>query len=212
MLLKRRNPPPWRERVRILFWPRRTWSRSLQYVGLRVLRLRHDPHKVALGAAIGAFCAVTPLLGAQMVLAALLALAARVSIPAAVFATFVGNPLSWPMIWGSSYALGRHMLGLEALALPLDLPERLGSLWQALSLGSLDLVTASVHLAKPIFGPMLAGSIPLGLLVGALIYYIMRRAVTSCSMPRRSLPSGAARVPAGPIAAGGLTSPHVSTI
>lgn len=213
MLLKRRNPPALSERVRMLFWPRRSWSRSLQYVALRLLRLRHGAHEVALGAAIGAFIAITPLIGAQMVLAAAVALLARVSIPAAVFATFVGNPLSWPMIWGSTYALGRQMLGLEALSLPADLPQRLQSLWQALAAGSLDMVSASVALLRPVLEPMLAGSIPLGLLVGTLIYYIMRRAVSTCGYQRRlPPPRGAVRPRLGSLSGGGLASPHVRSI
>ncbi|MEW5962041.1 MAG: DUF2062 domain-containing protein [Pseudomonadota bacterium] len=188
MLFQRRSPPPLAERLRAAFWPRSGWRRALTYAALRVLRLRHGAHEVALGVAIGAFAAITPLLGAQMALAGLAALALRASVAAALLATFVGNPLSWPVIWAATYALGRHMMGLDALAAPVGLVPRLDALWQALMQGSLDMVSAALALLAPVLAPMLAGSVPIGLLVGGIFYYIVRKADLGSHRARRLRP------------------------
>jgi hypothetical protein len=185
MLFKRRSSPPLCERLRAVFWPRSGWARVLTYAALRVVRLRRGAHEVALGVAVGAFAAVTPLLGAQMALAALAALALRASVTAALLATFVGNPLSWPFIWAGTYALGRYMLGLDALAAPTDVVLRLDALWQALMQGSFDMVSAALALLAPVLAPMLVGSVPLGLLVGGIFYYIVRKAVLGSRRARR---------------------------
>lgn len=212
MLFKRRLPLPLAERLRVAVWPRSGWGRALTYAGLRIVRLRHGAHEVALGVAIGTFAAITPLLGVQMALAAASALALRASVPAALLATFVGNPLSWPLIWAATYALGRHMMGLDPLAAPLDLALRLDALWQALLQGSLDMVSAALALLAPLLAPMLAGSIPLGLLVGGVFYYIVRKAILGSRRARRprsmrSSAGGADRYRAQPLA-----STHVRSV
>src|SRR5436853_4536930 len=79
----------------------------------RIISVRATPHEVALGCAVGIFAACTPFLGVQTILAGALAILLRVSIPAAVIGTFVGNPLSWPAIWSASYIAGAWVLGLD---------------------------------------------------------------------------------------------------
>ena len=85
--------------------------KRLAYYWRRILRVRATPHEVALGCAAGVFAACTPFLGFQMALAGALAFLLRVSIPAALIGTFVGNPLSWPAIWSASYIAGVWVLG-----------------------------------------------------------------------------------------------------
>ena len=209
MLLKRRKRPRLDERVRVMLWPRRSWSRSLQYVGLRIMRLRHAPREVALGVAIGVFAAITPLLGAQMVLAALLALALGASMPAAILATFIGNPVSWPLIWASTYGVGRAMMGLDALAAPVDLPQRMEAVRAALMHGSLEMVSASFALMRPVLEPMLLGSLPVGLLVAGVFYYMMLKVVPTRIRRGRPLPGRGVSARPPQIVAGGLVRSHV---
>ena len=73
-------------------------------------RLSDTPHAVALGFAIGVFTAVTPFLGTHMVMAALLAWVIGGSVVAALLGTFVGNPLTYPLFWYSTYEVGNLML------------------------------------------------------------------------------------------------------
>ena len=47
MLFRRRKPDGFLERVRTYLWPRRSFSRSLQYFSKRILRLKATPHAVA---------------------------------------------------------------------------------------------------------------------------------------------------------------------
>ncbi|HRY05982.1 MAG TPA: DUF2062 domain-containing protein [Hyphomicrobiaceae bacterium] len=177
MLFQRRQRPGFTERIRVWLWPRRSWSRSLRYVLIRIVRLRANPHSLALGCAAGVFAACTPLIGGQIVLAAMLALTLRANIPAAILATFFGNPLSWPVIWAATYVAGAHMIGESSLASVGDLHSRIIVLLDAALGQSPELVAAAAAFVWPIFKPMLAGSLPIGLAAGLLIYYMMRAAV-----------------------------------
>lgn len=185
MLLKRRRPATMAERVRVALWPRHSWARSLRYVRLRIMRLRTSPHSIALGCAVGVFASCTPLIGGQMILAGLLAVLLRASVPAAMLATFFGNPVSWPVIWAATYAAGAGLVGgAEAPDLH-QLGAQMGLLWQAVLGQSPELMMAAAAMLWPFMKPMLAGSLPVGLLVGALIYYMMRAAARAAQSRRR---------------------------
>ena len=184
MLFKRRHSPNFSQRVRVWLWPRRSWSRSARYVLHRIARLRANPHSLALGCAAGVFAACTPLIGGQIVLAVLLALTLRANVPAAVLATFFGNPLSWPIIWAATYVTGAHMIGEGAAASVGDLQSRVDVLWNAMLGQSPEIVAASAAFIWPIFKPMLADSLPIGLAAGILIYYMMRTAAGAVQVRR----------------------------
>jgi uncharacterized protein (DUF2062 family) len=120
---------------------------------------------------------VTPLIGVQTVLAALLAACLRASIPAAVVGTFFGNPFSWPIIWASTYVMGLQMIGLDAVFDPAGIERNAMLIWHALVERSPQVVDAAAALLWPLLLPMLAGSLPLGLLVAIIVYYISRNVV-----------------------------------
>jgi uncharacterized protein len=153
------------------------WMLRLKSVARNLVNLRASPHEIALGCAIGAFVSVTPLLGVQTILAVLLATLLRGSVPAAIVGTFVGNPLSWPFIWASTYAMGLQLVGLEGVLDPATLQHNMLLVWAALIEHSPQLLDATVTLLWPLVWPMMAGSIPLGLLTGAVVYYICRNGV-----------------------------------
>ncbi|MBX9925850.1 MAG: DUF2062 domain-containing protein [Hyphomicrobiaceae bacterium] len=158
MLFKAREKPTLLRRLQLWLWPRRSFSRSATYVWKRLFRLKASPHKIAVGCAAGVFASVTPLIGVQMLMAGIIAVILRGSLPAAMLATFVGNPLSWPFIWGATYAVGAILLGspgaAEAAALSVD-GDRV---W-------------------PIIYTMLIGSIPVGLFAAAVSYGLTARAI-----------------------------------
>ena len=116
MLFKRREAESFLERMRVHMWPRRSWSRSSRYVVYRLRRLSDTPHAVALGFAAGVFSAFTPFIGTHLVMAMLIAWIIGGSIVAAVLGTFLGNPLTYPLIWYVTYHVGNFMLGGEAKA------------------------------------------------------------------------------------------------
>lgn len=111
MVFKRRDRPPFLDRARGFFYPRRGWGRALEYISHRVRRIPDTPHRIALGFACGVFASFSPLFGLHFFYAALLAWALRANILAALIGTFVGNPLTFPLIASISMALGRRILG-----------------------------------------------------------------------------------------------------
>lgn len=154
MLFKSRRQPTLQMRLRLLLWPRVSFERSLRYVVKRMLRLKGSPHKIAIGCAAGVFASITPLIGIQMVMAGAIAILLRGSVAAAMLATFLGNPVSWPLIWGATYALGSAMIGNPGPAEAAAVAHGGDHIW-------------------PVFYPMLLGSIPIGLTSAAVSYGIV---------------------------------------
>lgn len=184
MLFRRRTPPTFAERVRTWMWPRTSWSRSMRYFLLRLERLKASPHQVALGCAAGVFAAVTPLLGTQMLLAAVIAFGIRASVPAALIGTFFGNPVSWPLIWGGTYFAGCYMLGIDTILNTVGLDTYFAPLTASIMSASPEMLTAAVNTLWPVFKPMLVGSIPLGLASAVVIYYSLRPVVSAYQRSR----------------------------
>lgn len=177
MLLKRRQASTIAERLRLGLWPRRSWSRSLRYAFLRLKRLPSSPHKIALGCAAGVFAVFTPFIGAQLLLAGIISWVLRGSVVASFLASFVGNPLTYPLIWFSTFNLGNVMLGGTASARLVDIRGKAGALGDsALALSPGAMATAAESL-WPILKPMVVGSVPLGALAGAGAYVGVRRLI-----------------------------------
>lgn len=150
--------------------PRGHWSHHL-------VHLRASPHEIALGCAAGVFASITPLLGAQTLIAVVLAFVLRASIPAAIVGTFFGNPLSWPIIWAATYAMGLQIVGLDGVLDTSVFEQNILLLWGALLEWSPQVFDATVAALWPILAPMLAGSVPLGLITAGVAYYIARNSV-----------------------------------
>jgi uncharacterized protein (DUF2062 family) len=160
------------------------WSPKLGLLGAwfthywrRILRVRATPHEVALGAALGVFAACTPFIGLQMALAGLLAFLLRVSIPAALIATFVGNPLSWPAIWSASYIAGAWVLGLDPAYATDHFTESANVLGATLMAPTPDKLNAAAVNLSPIWKPLLVGGLLVGMVAAVFSYYPTRRAV-----------------------------------
>lgn len=142
---------------------------------MRVLRLAASPYSVAMGVAIGVAISWTPLLGLHVVIAIALAYLSAGSVVAAVLGTTIGNPITFPFIWATSWELGHILLGREK-ALPatgIDLAEMLKKLEIS-------------QLWKPVLEPMLIGAIPLALITGVIVYAITFYAVREFQTRRRT--------------------------
>ena len=114
MLFRRRIPPGIGEKFRVWMWPRRSWARSGLYVSKRISRLTGSPHTIAAGVAAGVFASFTPFMGFHFLLAFALAYVLAGNMIAAALGTFVGNPLTFPFIWASTFSFGRTLLGETA--------------------------------------------------------------------------------------------------
>ncbi len=116
-------------------------------------------------------------------MACVIAYLLRGSLPAAVLGCLIGNPLTYPIIWGATYEAGRFLTAAE---IPDgQAPESLGA---ALAHGDLAAIWA------PYLKPMLIGSIPLGLVFGAIAYALVFAGVRSFQAARAHRP--AVRAPA----------------
>lgn len=153
------------------------FHKRLSYYWRRLLRIRATPHEVALGCAAGVFAACTPFIGFQMALAGALAFLFRVSIPAAMLGTFIGNPLSWPAIWSASYIAGVWVLGHDpayATEHFVETANELGKSLLASTPGSLD---SAVLNLSPFVEPMIVGGLIVGVVAALFSYYPTRQAV-----------------------------------
>jgi len=172
MLFGRRDKPDLAERVRVFFWPRRGWVRSSRYFLKRILRLSGTPHAIALGVGAGVFASFTPFIGFHFVLAGLVAWLIGGNLLASAFGTFVGNPLTFPIIWASTFALGNKILGIESsIALEFDHDP--------------SFITYSYGSLLPILKPMLVSGIPLGIVAGLVFYYPVRSGIELYQQRRR---------------------------
>lgn len=88
------------------------FSRQIRYFYLRFIRLRGEPHELALGMALGIFSGMLPIMPFQIALAITLALFFKGSKITAALGTWVTNPLNWYFMYHYSYKIGASVLGL----------------------------------------------------------------------------------------------------
>ena len=89
------------------------YKRQIKYYYLRFIRLRGEPHELALGIAFGIFSGMMPIMPLQIVLAVTLALLFKGSKITAALGTWVSNPLNWYLLYLYSYKIGASILGLS---------------------------------------------------------------------------------------------------
>lgn len=193
MIFKRRERPSTFLRVREALAPRKGWWRGFGYINKRMRRLPDSPRRIALGFACGAFASFTPFFGFHFVIAALLAWATRSNILAALFGTVVGNPITFPIISGTSLWVGRWIMGLRARegnveAITHDFAEGLNAIWGTIKNwfgygpSTLDGLSEFFH---GIFLPYLIGGILPGLVVGIVSFFVIGPIVAAYQERRR---------------------------
>jgi uncharacterized protein len=185
MLFKRRNPAGLVERLRVCAWPRRGFSRSARYVILRLKRLKSSPHRIAVGAAAGVFAVFTPFLGIQLILAGIVSWVLRGSIVASLLASFVGNPITYPLIWFATFNLGNALMGTEGSIGIMDLQDRAALLWNGLGRLSPERVGVALEGLWPLFKPMVIGSLPLGGLAAFATYMGVKKMIEASNARKR---------------------------
>lgn len=173
MLFRRRKPADVWERLRTALWPRRSFGRSAQYIAKRVLRLTATPHAIAAGVAAGVFASFTPFVGFHIIIAAIVAWVMAGNVIASAFGTAIGNPITFPFIWGATLQTGRfiihdpHMPGDE------------------MAVGIMLRHLEFAQLWDPVLKPMTVGSIPLGVGAALLFYLLTRSAAVTFRAQRR---------------------------
>ncbi|MBO6633436.1 MAG: DUF2062 domain-containing protein [Parvibaculum sp.] len=156
-----------------MFWPRSGWKRAFQYGWRRVWRLSGTPHAIALGVAAGAFSSCTPFLGFHILVAMLIAWVIRGNLIASALGTFIGNPITFPVIWLAVFEVGRYIVGAPAGS---D-PNIAHAMQQA---GAFDRILPSLV-------PLAVGSVPVGIVLGCVFYVLTRSGVEAYQSQRRKL-------------------------
>ncbi|WP_245418477.1 MULTISPECIES: DUF2062 domain-containing protein [Cohaesibacter] len=174
MLFGRRDKPSMAERIRIFLWPRRNWMRSGKYFVKRILRLSGSPYMIAAGVAAGVFTSFTPFLGFHFLISWAIAFLIGGNMLAAAIGTGVGNPITFPFIWGATYTTGCFLLGKEAIH------GQLHSLKH-------DLLTESFSTIWPTIQVMAVGAIPVGLVFALIFYYVTRKAALVYQKRRKAM-------------------------
>ncbi|MDW7712235.1 MAG: DUF2062 domain-containing protein [Deferrisomatales bacterium] len=85
--------------------------KTLRYLYFRFVRLHGKPHEVAMGVAIGLGVGMTPTMGVQMPIAIAIAAIFRQSKIAAAAGVWITNPVTAPLVYFITYALGAFFLG-----------------------------------------------------------------------------------------------------
>jgi uncharacterized protein len=160
--------------MRLFLWPRRSFSRSFQYFGKRVLRLTATPHAIAAGVAAGVFASWTPFLGFHFILAFVVAYLAAGNMIAAGLGTAFGNPLTFPIIWTTSYKFGNFLLDSEERVHRAHI--NLEHLFRRLEIS---------QLWEPILKPMVIGAILPGIVSGLVFYALTYWSVSAFQARRR---------------------------
>ena len=86
-------------------------KRAIEYVGIRLKRIPDTPHKISLGMSCGIFASFTPLFGLHFLIAGLLSYVLRANVLASLIGTFVGNPLTFPIITVFNLKIGEWIVG-----------------------------------------------------------------------------------------------------
>ncbi|MDZ4096804.1 MAG: DUF2062 domain-containing protein [Paracoccaceae bacterium] len=179
MVFKRRTKRSWAELAGASVYPKGGWSRAAQYVNHRLRRLPDAPHRIARGIFAGVFVSFTPLFGLHFTAAALIAILLRGNILAALMATFVGNPITFPIIAVSSVELGHWILGtgkgLPVWQIVAAFGQAGGEFWANIKaiftngLAHWDNLSRFFH---EVYLPYLVGGTGPGLVAGLISYYL----------------------------------------
>jgi uncharacterized protein len=172
MLFRSREQPALLARLRVAAWPRRSWSRSARYFVKRVLRLSASPHAIAAGVAAGCFASFTPFIGFHILLSFVVAFVIGGNMIAAAIGTAVGNPLSFPFIWASTFNVGSLILGHHGPRV------HAGELTRNLAERSFDAIW-------PVIGPMSVGGLAVGVPVSVALYLLVFHLVRGFQIVRR---------------------------
>jgi hypothetical protein len=86
------------------------WRKLKRFISLRVLHANDPPHALALGLAIGVFVAMTPTIGAQMVIAAAIAASFRANKILAMAAVWISNPVTMLQIYYVNWRIGQYFV------------------------------------------------------------------------------------------------------
>ena len=136
--------------------------RFFSYYKFKLARLPASSYAISAGFACGSMVSFTPLIGFHFVLAVIFAYLLRANYIAALIGTIVGNPISFPFIWGLIYKVGAFIV---------DKPE--DNLRPNINFEII------INQTYDIFIPMLVGGAVLAIPIWVITYFITYSFVSS---------------------------------
>lgn len=96
-----------------LFGLRQKLITSLRKAYKRFLKIRGNPHEIALGFALGLFVGMSPTLGLQMAIAVFLAALFKWNKISSAVGVWISNPVTAPFLYGLTYYVGAKIAGIH---------------------------------------------------------------------------------------------------
>ena len=137
-------------------------NRIISYYKLRLARLPGSSYAISSGFACGAMVSFTPLLGFHFILAIIFAYLIRGNFIAALIGTVIGNPITFPFIWGLIYKIGTYVTNIKIEKINHEI--------------NFDMI---VNQTYEIFFPMLIGGVITAPLVWIITYFVIYSFITS---------------------------------
>ena len=137
-------------------------NRIISYYKLRLARLPGSNYAISSGFACGAMVSFTPLLGFHFILAIIFAYLIRGNFIAALIGTVVGNPVTFPFIWGLIYKIGTYVTNIKVEKINHEI--------------NFDMIVSQTY---EIFFPMLVGGVIIAPFVWVITYFVIYSFITS---------------------------------
>ena len=171
-------------------------KRAIEYVGIRLKRIPDTPHKISLGMSCGIFASFTPLFGLHFLIAGLLSYVLRANVLASLIGTFVGNPLTFPIITVFNLKIGEWIVGSSEYS-----SDDGGKIFEGFidfifliykslfTEGSVDenSVPRVNEFLNGVFIPYSLGGLIVGIFVAIISYFLLRPLVVTYKKQRDSL-------------------------
>ena len=171
-------------------------SRAIGYVGIRLKRIPDTPHKISLGMSCGIFASFTPLFGLHFLIAGLLSYVFRANVLASLIGTFVGNPITFPIITVFNLKLGEWILGSSEYSsddggkIFEDFLDFIFLIYKSLftdgSIGE-NSVPRMNEFFNGVFIPYSLGGLIFGVIIAIISYFLLRPLVSAYQKKRDSL-------------------------
>ena len=137
-------------------------NRIISYYKLRLARLPASNYAISSGFACGSMVSFTPLLGLHFILALIFAYLIRGNLIAALIGTVVGNPLTFPIIWGLIYKVGTYVTSIKYVTLSHKI--------------NFEMI---INQTYEIFFPMFVGGVIIAPLVWVITYFVIYSFISS---------------------------------
>lgn len=120
--------------------------------------IHENPHKVAMGYALGVFLAASPFIGFKVFIAIAITFIFKWNKAAAIIGVFHINILTAPLFYGFSFLVGKSVIGSD-VSFDFSLPLSISTLYEMITTNSI------------VFMSLLAGGIVLGLPLAIAAYF-----------------------------------------